>query len=78
MRYEPGGREATYSELKGRVSRVLHAFLCLLGVLAKIHLDEGVALLLVHDASLNLAILAEFIAKFGFGASRNQSVSIYL
>ncbi len=78
MSYETGGREATYSELKGRVSRVLHAFLCLFGVLAEIHLDEGVALLLVHDASLNLAVLAEFVAKFGFRASKNQSVSICL
>jgi len=47
---------------------VLHGLLGSDGILAPEHLDEGVALVLVHDAGLNLAVPAEDLSQLGLGA----------
>jgi hypothetical protein len=49
----------TYSEGEIMVPVVLHSFLRSDSVLAPVHLDEGVALVLVDNASLNLAVPTE-------------------
>lgn len=50
------------------VSIVLHGFLGADRVLAPVHLDEGVALVLVDDAGLHLPVPAEDLAQLGFRA----------
>jgi hypothetical protein len=45
------------------VSVVLHGFLGADSVLAPVHLDEGMTLVFVDDARLNLAIPAEDLSQ---------------
>jgi hypothetical protein len=64
-----------YSELEFLVAHLLHGCLCPLGVLAVVHLDKGMALVLVDDAGLDLAKTVEDLAEFAFGAAAICSVS---
>ncbi len=59
MGLKGGGCERSYPELEVLASRFFHADLCPLGVLAEVHLDEGMSLVLVDDAGLDLAKPAE-------------------
>ncbi len=66
---EGGTWEKSYPELEIQASRFFHANLCPLGVLAEVHLDEGVSLVLVDDAGLDLAKAAEDLSQFHVGAA---------
>lgn len=59
----------TYPELEIRGAILLHGLFRDLGVFAKVHLDEGVSLVPVHDARLHLAVLAEELSELGLGAA---------
>lgn len=59
-----GRQECTYSELRIILATLLHRFLGTNGIVTAEHLDERMAFLLVDNASLNRAVLAENLAQF--------------
>lgn len=68
--------EITYPELEVLAAHVLHSGLRSLSVLAEKHLHKRMALILVDDASLDLAETGEDFAKLGFGATRGCTLSV--
>lgn len=59
-------RGSAYPKLELLVPGLLHAGFGALGVLAVVHLDESMALVLVDDAGLDLSKTVENLAEFVF------------
>lgn len=70
------GVKGAYSKLEFLAPHFLHGDLCPLGILAVVHLDEGMALILVDDAGLHLAKTVENIAELGFGAATDCQLAV--
>ncbi len=60
------GRRSTYSKLGVGSSVLLHCLLRSNSFGTTDHLDKGMALLLVHDASLDLSVAAEDAPQISF------------
>lgn len=65
-------KKGAYPELEILTASLLHPDLCPLSVLAEVHLDKGMPLVLVDDASLDLTETAKDLPKFHFGATADN------
>lgn len=61
--------DVTYAKRNLKMSVVLHVVLGILGVLASQHLDKGMSLILVDDASLDGTVAAEDSAQLRLRAA---------